>query len=495
MQTSLFARHTARTDRIMWLPISLIAALCLVVGAFTGTFWLAATFGLLTLPLTYWIQRTWTGHIINGFTKAAILMGWSAVLIEQSGGMIEAHFSIFVLLSALILYSDWRVIVVGGGVIALHHAVFTWLQYLGLVSLYGDLLNMHEGQHGIAELLVCLAMHGGAVVVQVAILGYLATVLRRMVKEGLHVSRFAAEASQGRLDMAFSAREQQLPAVNAIAAMRDNVADSLRQTQTAAQAVNDYSHQLLHAQDQLSDQTTRNASQTERISTSSTELSATTRETAHEFKQVRRLAEEAQQNVQESRQHMQSMRSMMDSLHKQSATIAQLLSDIDQITFQTNLLALNASVEAARAGEHGRGFAVVANEVRMLAGNTQDTAARIRTNIEATTTQIKQGVAQTETLDTSTQALTEAFEQVTERLTRVDGAIEQQQQGIEELESSVNEIYSALDISRQAVADARQTADKLTSTANVMAQTVGRFQLPEQSTKAALPELMAASTE
>ncbi|MDR5898562.1 hypothetical protein QC823_06120 [Halomonas vilamensis] len=133
---------------------------------------------------------------------------------------VQAHFSIFILLSALILYSDWRVIVMGGGVIALHHALFTWLQHLGYVDLYSSMMGMGDDVHGIAELLACLLMHGGAVV-QVVILGYLAKVLARMVSEGLHVTRFAHEAGSGKLDMAFSASEQRLPAVAAVAMMRD----------------------------------------------------------------------------------------------------------------------------------------------------------------------------------------------------------------------------------------------------------------------------------
>lgn len=94
----------------------------------------------------------------------------------------------------------------------------------------------------------------------------------------------------------------------------------------------------------------------------------------HHVSQVLAASESTNLAAKESKEAITSLFHSVES-------VTSIVDVISAIADQTNLLALNAAIEAARAGEHGRGFSVVADEVRQLAGKTQESLKQISTRL------------------------------------------------------------------------------------------------------------------
>lgn len=106
------------------------------------------------------------------------------------------------------------------------------------------------------------------------------------------------------------------------------------------------------------------------------EMTSTVNEIAQNSEKARQVTKEAVQNV-------QSASDKVNELGVAANDISKVVDVILDIAEQTKLLALNATIEAARAGEAGKGFAVVANEVKELAGQTNNATEEIRRSVDA----------------------------------------------------------------------------------------------------------------
>lgn len=90
---------------------------------------------------------------------------------------------------------------------------------------------------------------------------------------------------------------------------------------------------------------------------------------------------EALTKVDEVVELIETTKGLTLELSNSSKEIGEVVKAIRGISNQTNILSLNAGIEAARAGEHGKGFTIVAQEVRKLAGKTEEALDLIQNQI------------------------------------------------------------------------------------------------------------------
>ncbi|MFB2854120.1 methyl-accepting chemotaxis protein [Aeromonas allosaccharophila] len=230
----------------------------------------------------------------------------------------------------------------------------------------------------------------------------------------------------------------------------------------------------------------------------SQEVATHANNTADSAKQAQGAADQGKERFQQVIQSMHKVAAeagkgaeVVEGLAHDSAQITSILTVIQGIADQTNLLALNAAIEAARAGEQGRGFAVVADEVRKLAGNTQQAVQNTQELIE----KIRQSSSNAVNAITQSQQLThqavseadlaeEALGSIYKAISTINDMTYQIASAAEE-QSSVSETVSgnlsktnalANDIAQDATETAK-ASQALRQAADKLQQLLGQFRL------------------
>ena len=120
-----------------------------LVSTFGGWFYGMYKFGFISgglLSLIAFISyKAYQGKAILRIINAVILLTFSIVLIQQSLGRIEMHFHIFVILSFLLAYKDYKPITVASVYIILHHLLFTYFQLNGIALFNTQIVIFNYG--------------------------------------------------------------------------------------------------------------------------------------------------------------------------------------------------------------------------------------------------------------------------------------------------------------------------------------------------------------
>jgi methyl-accepting chemotaxis protein len=270
--------------------------------------------------------------------------------------------------------------------------------------------------------------------------------------------------------------------------------------------------ELGRASERLADHTRAQRAIAERHAAGVAETSATTRELeqtsqvaaarAASVLEVAKRASEmsatGQEAAQESIEGLQRIQAAVveilgrsAGLLEQTRQVSDVVDTVRDLAAQSHVLSLNASIEAAHAGGAGKGFGVVASEVRGLAEQSGESAARIarivadmvgavRATVESTEAgrrDVDGSVERVRTSGESLRGICGIVRETSDAALQIATAVQQQSQGVAQIAAAMRLLDGGMEETVSRIAVIQEAAGELSDTAATIAAIAEGFRV------------------
>ena len=241
-----------RADLLMFFLVWGLLVISAGVGWYYDHLTTALIVGSILAFSSSLIKFLFLGKLITRLFFAFILLAFAALLIQLGEGETEFHFSVFVLLSALLAYRDYRPLLIGAATAAGHHLLFNYLQEN---DLYGIVCFMHPGLH-------MVIFHALFVVAQTAMLIFIAVNMARDARSASEVAQLAAHINResGCLTLDNEAPINHSPFARTFSTTLNTMRHTLAQVSRGISMVQGGSESLMRQNSALSQRTEEQAS-------------------------------------------------------------------------------------------------------------------------------------------------------------------------------------------------------------------------------------------
>ncbi len=292
------------------------------------------------------------------------------------------------------------------------------------------------------------------------------------------------------------------------------ITESLNEIRIASDEITNTTVQIAQNSDQMAGEVAHISEDTNEMHNMGDLLDEIAAETSRAINLSYVASKEGQQSVEIATTSMNEVKNTVNfaaeaimKLIERSQQIGNMVKVIEDISSQTNLLALNASIESARAGEAGRGFAVVAEEIRKLAENSSDAAAKIVSLIENIESETKATVnsmefnqeqvleqvsninnanvalteilKQTEKTKSMSIQLTEMVVQLKTKSNNIDEAVAQVSDAIQSNAASAEEVTAATEEQNATITTVNEMTQQLSVQVDQLGHLISEFKLKE----------------